>query len=368
MDYQLSHEGYMRTALELARAAMGQTGLNPIVGCVLVKEGRIVGLGSHLKRGTAHAEVHALRMAGAEAEGSTAYVTLEPCSHYGKTPPCADQLIEAGVKQVYVACEDPNPLVAGQGIQKLRDRGIEVHVGLLQNEAEQLNEKFFKFIRTGMPFVTLKTAMTLDGKVASKQGDSKWISNEEARQRVHVLRHQHQGIMVGAATVLADDPLLTARLESGAVQPTRIIVDSRLRIPLTAKVIQDRTAPTVILTSAAADAAAEERLAACGVKVYRCGTGPKVDLQEAMRKLAELEISSVLLEGGGTLNGAMLEAELIDKMVIFMAPKIIGGVSAPSIFQMEGKALMNEAYTLSSIHYEQIGDNICIIGYPHYGA
>lgn len=207
---RLDEKTYMRLALDMAKKTRGQTGINPVVGCVIVREGRIVGMGAHLRRGSHHAEIHALNMAGEEAKGSTVYVTLEPCSHYGKTPPCADRLIAAGVQKVVVAAEDPNPRVAGNGIRKLREGGIEVETGLLREEAEKLNEMFNKYIVTGLPFVTLKTASTLDGKIASRTGDSRWVTGEAAREYVHVLRHRHQAIMVGVETVLRDDPRLTA--------------------------------------------------------------------------------------------------------------------------------------------------------------
>ncbi|WP_127458247.1 bifunctional diaminohydroxyphosphoribosylaminopyrimidine deaminase/5-amino-6-(5-phosphoribosylamino)uracil reductase RibD, partial [Paenibacillus chondroitinus] len=251
----LNDEAYMRLALQMAESALGQTGINPVVGCVLVKDGRIVGMGAHLKRGHGHAEVLALQMAGEEAKGSTAYVTLEPCSHYGKTPPCSDRLIEAGVARVVVAGTDPNPQVAGTGIAKLRAHGIDVSVGLLGEEASSMNEAFNKYIVTRMPFVTLKTASTLDGRIASKTGDSKWITSPASRAFVHTLRHRHQGIMVGVDTVIADDPRLSARGDVPAVQPVRIIADSRLRVPLGAQVLteQDRQ-PTILLATAQAPA------------------------------------------------------------------------------------------------------------------
>ncbi|WP_200965131.1 bifunctional diaminohydroxyphosphoribosylaminopyrimidine deaminase/5-amino-6-(5-phosphoribosylamino)uracil reductase RibD [Insulibacter thermoxylanivorax] len=362
----LHDEAYMQLALELAAAARGQTDSNPIVGCVIVKDGRIVGLGSHLRRGEAHAEVHALKMAGGEARGSTVYVTLEPCSHRGRTPPCAKQLIEAGVKRIVAACRDPNPLVSGRGLKMLQEHGIETEVGVLEEQALQLNEHFFTYVAKGRPFITLKTASTLDGKVASYTGDSRWITNEEARAYVHTLRHQHQAIMVGIGTVLADDPSLTVRAPVPGVHPIRIIVDSQLRTPLHAKVVQDGLAETIILTTERADKQAAARLEQAGVTVIACGDGKRVDLPLAMQKLAEREIASILLEGGGTLNGAMLAHGLIDKMVLFYAPKIIGGAEAPANFQMTGIEKMADAYRLERVQIETFGDNVGIIGYPVY--
>lgn len=360
----LNDEYYMRLALQLAEKARGQTGINPIVGCVLVKDGRIVGLGSHLQRGSHHAEVHALQMAGKEAEGSTAYVTLEPCSHFGRTPPCADRLIAEKVARVVVACADPNPQVAGTGIDKLRRHGIRVDVGVLEREARDLNEMFNKFIVSKLPFVTLKSATTLDGKIASKTGDSKWISGESSRAYVHMLRHRHQAIMVGVDTVIADDPLLTARLETPALQPVRLVVDSRLRIPLDARVVQDTAAKTVVLTTNQASIEQMLRLNALGVEVVKCGDGPQVDLRKALAVLTEREIGSVLLEGGGKLNGAMLAAGLVDKIVLFLAPKIVGGTDAPGAFAMAGFEKMSEAIALERVSVERFGDDCCITGYP----
>ena len=361
----LNDEYYMRLALNLAEKTVGQTGINPAVGCVIAKGGRIVGMGAHLARGTSHAEIHALQMAGSEAEGSTVYVTLEPCSHYGRTPPCADRLIAEKVSRVVVACTDSNPLVAGRGIEKLRAHGIQVDVGVLEQEAIQLNEMFYKYITAKRPFVTLKSAMTLDGKIATHTGDSKWISGEESRAYVHMLRHRHQAIMVGVGTVIADDPQLTARLAVPSLQPIRIIVDSRLRIPLNARVLQDQDiARTIILSTNQASIEQIMRLNALGVEVIKCGDGPRVDLRKAMNILAEREIGSIFLEGGGILNGAMLREGLVDKIVLFVAPKIVGGAHAPSVFELPGANRMSEAIRLDRVRYETFGEDLCVIGYP----
>lgn len=360
----MSDEFYMSLALDMAERALGQTGINPVVGCVIVKNGRMVGLGTHLQRGKGHAEVHALEMAGNEAEGSTVYVTLEPCSHYGKTPPCSEKLIKAKVKKVIVACEDPNRQVAGKGISMLQRQGIEVEVGLLQDRARSLNEKFFKYITTGLPFVTLKTASTLDGKIAAKSGDSKWISNEQARKYVHLLRHRHQGIMVGVGTVIADNPELTTRLSVDGINPVRIIIDSKLRTPRYAKVVTDSLAPTILITTEGADKESAHYFEKQGIQVIRCGSGPRVDLLTALHKLSELEIGSILLEGGGTLNGAMLENKLVDRIVMFIAPKIVGGYHNLGSFRFEGVERMSEAITLNNLEVEKMDDNICISGLP----
>jgi diaminohydroxyphosphoribosylaminopyrimidine deaminase/5-amino-6-(5-phosphoribosylamino)uracil reductase len=365
----LNDEYYMRLAIQLAEGASGQTGINPVVGCVLVKDGRIIGMGAHLKRGTAHAEIHALQMAGAEAENSTAYVTLEPCSHFGITPPCCDRLIQEKVKRVVIGSVDANPLVAGQGIKRMRQHGIEVVTGVLADDCMQLNEMFNRFIVSRRPFVTLKTASTLDGKIASRTGDSKWITNEVSRAYVHTLRHRHQAIMVGIGTVLADDPLLTARLDVPALNPVRIIVDSKLRLSPGSKVVMDRTAETIVLTTGNAPVSRKKELAAAGVTLLECGDGDKVDLPKAMELLGGRDLASILLEGGGILNGAMLEQRLVDKIHLFFAPKIIGGGRlAPDNIQFAGFELMADAIQLERTTVQQFGEDICITGYPRYST
>lgn len=361
---QLSDEFYMNMALELAQGALGQTGVNPVVGCVIVKDGRVVGLGAHLRQGEAHAEIHALQMAGHEAKGSTVYVTLEPCSHFGRTPPCADRLIDEGVARVVVATLDPNPAVAGRGANRLREAGIRVEIGCLADRARLLNEVFNKYIVTRMPFVALKTASTLDGKIASRTGDSKWITGEASRAYVHTLRHRYQAIMVGVGTVIADDPMLTARLPVPALDPIPVVVDSRLRIPDTARVLSRPGA--ILLTTEQAPPERRKQLEDRGAVVLVAGEGPKVDLPLAMKWLGEREIASVLLEGGGRLNGSMLENRLVDKCYLFYAPKIIGGSDAPANFQFAGYDRMAEAITLERIQVQTFGDDVCLIGYPRY--
>lgn len=363
---RMNDEFYMRLALQMAEKTQGQTGTNPLVGCVIVKEGRIVGLGAHLQRGSHHAEIHALQMAGDAAEGSTVYVTLEPCSHFGRTPPCADRLISERVARVVVAAQDPNPQVAGSGIERLRRHGVAVDVGILGDEASRLNEVFNKYITVGRPFVTLKTASTLDGRIATRTGDSKWITGESSRGYVHELRHRHRAIMVGVDTVIADDPSLTTRLPVPALTPVRIVVDSRLRIPTDARVVRDGQAKTIVLSTKQASIEQAMKLNALGVEVLRCGDGPRVDLAAAMRSLAEREIPSVLLEGGGRLNGAMLEAGLVDKIVLFFAPKLVGGADAPTGFAFAGVERMGDALSLDRMEVERFGDDLCITGYPRY--
>ncbi|WP_309270333.1 bifunctional diaminohydroxyphosphoribosylaminopyrimidine deaminase/5-amino-6-(5-phosphoribosylamino)uracil reductase RibD [Paenibacillus sp.] len=361
----INDEFYMSLALDMAQRALGQTGINPVVGCVIVKDGALVGLGTHLQRGSGHAEVHAVQMAGNKAEGSTVYVTLEPCSHHGKTPPCCELLVEAKVKRVVIACEDPNPLVAGSGIDQLRRKGIEVKVGVLREKAVRLNEKFAKYITTGMPFVTIKTASTLDGKIAADTGDSKWISNAEARLQAHVLRHCHQAIMVGIGTIQADDPSLTTRHDGvDGLQPLRIVVDSQLRLTPEARIFSAGNAPVVVLTTERHQEQKAKLLMDHGAKILVCGSGPCVDLKTALKELGRLEIGSILVEGGGTLNGALLKERLVDRIVLYVAPKIIGGKAAPVNFVFEGIHRMADAITLGALEVEQVGDNVCISGIP----
>jgi len=361
----LNDEYYMRLALNLANGASGQTGVNPVVGCVVVKEGRIIGLGAHLKSGEAHAEVHALEMAGDQARGATAYVTLEPCSHYGRTPPCCERLIEEGVSRVVVAAVDPNPLVAGRGIARLREAGVEVSTGVLEADAAIQNEVFNKYILTGKPFVTLKTALSLDGRIATRTGHSRWITGAKSREAVHTLRHRHGGIMVGLRTLLADDPELTTRLSVPALHPTRIVVDSRLDIPENARALGGE-AQTILLTTGGADERKAERLRALGAEVIRCGTGERVDLPAAMEALGNRGISSILLEGGGKLNGAMLGAGLVDKAMLFYAPVVVGGAGAPSAFEFAGPAEMSSALRLARVTMQSFGEDWCVTGYPEY--
>lgn len=361
----MNDEWYMRLAMQLAAGAEGQTGINPVVGCVIVKDGRILGMGAHLRRGGDHAEIHALRMAGGEAAGATVYVTLEPCSHYGKTPPCANRLIEAGVMRVVVAAKDPNPLVSGRGLALLQAAGIQTEAGILEEEATQLNEVFNHFIVHRTPFITLKTASTLDGRIASRTGDSRWVTGDEARAYVHTLRHRNQGIMVGINTVIADDPSLTTRLDVPGMNPVPVVVDSSLRIPEDARLLERPGA--ILLSTYQAPPDKIKRLENRGHRVLLTGFGPQVDLDEAMRLLGEREIASVLLEGGGKLNGSLLEARLIHKCILFIAPKIIGGAGAPGNFEFAGYEKMGEAVILERMKVEQLGQDLCITGYPRYG-
>lgn len=363
----MTDERYMQLALTLAEAAQGQTGMNPAVGCVVVKDGRIVGLGAHLRQGEAHAEVHALNMAGSEAEGSTVYVTLEPCSHYGRTPPCAERLIRENVSRVVIAVQDPNPKVAGRGIAMLREHGVDVTVGVLEERASALNEVFFHNVAAGRPFVAVKTAATLDGRTAAPTGDSKWITNEASRAFVHELRHSYQAIMAGIGTVLADDPKLTARGEGPPRrQPLRVIVDSRLRTPPEAAALAPRADEwpnALILTTTAAPEPNRIALRRRGAEIIDCGGGPHVELSLALQELGKRGIASVLVEGGGTLSGALLAAGLVDKVYAFVAPKIIGS-GGPANFEFPGFPWMKDAIVLERTTVRTFGSDVLIEGYP----
>lgn len=356
------HEFYMNLALTNARAMKGQTDPNPLVGSVIVNENRIVGVGTHLKAGEPHAEIHALRMAGEKARGGTIYVTLEPCSHHGRTGPCAEAIVKAGIKKVVVATLDPNPVVAGNGIKILKDANIEVEIGICEEESKKLNEVFNKFIVTGKPFITLKSAMTLDGKISSFSWDSKWITSEEARKDVHQLRHEHVGILVGVNTVVKDNPELTTRIPNGR-NPIRIILDSSLKIPFEAKVVTDKLAETWIFTSQQYSREAKEKLELLGVKVFVTSGKERVDLHETLSILGEHSVSSVLIEGGGEVNASFLQEGLVDKLILYVAPKLIGGRTSPSFFSGEGIEKMVDAIKIDNMEVEKIGNDFKFTGY-----
>lgn len=355
---------YMQLAIDLAAKTKGQTSPNPNVGAVVVKDGRIVGMGAHLKVGEGHAEVQAIRMAGTNAEGSTIYVTLEPCSHYGKTPPCAELIIKEKVKRVVVATLDSNPLVSGRGIEMIEQAGIEVTVGVLEDEARCLNETFSKYIMTRLPFITVKTAMTLDGKIATHTGSSKWITGEAAREYVHKLRHEHDTIMVGVGTVLKDNPALTVRTKQQGINPIRIVIDSSLKTPTNANVIMDGQAPTWIFTTKQADQKKIEEFRGLGIEIIVTTGEQNVPMKEVMRYLGEKQVTSVLVEGGAALIGTLFDEQLIDKYIGFIAPKIVGGELAPTSIGGKGIESMGDAVNLDRLELKQYGADICLTGYP----
>ncbi|MFD1032715.1 bifunctional diaminohydroxyphosphoribosylaminopyrimidine deaminase/5-amino-6-(5-phosphoribosylamino)uracil reductase RibD [Metaplanococcus flavidus] len=358
-----SHEFYMDLALSNARTMKGQTDPNPLVGSVIVNDNRIVGVGAHLKAGEPHAEIHALRMAGDLARGGTIYVTLEPCSHFGRTGPCAQAIIDAGLREVVIAALDPNPIVSGNGVTMLEEAGISVVSGVRETESLKMNEVFNKFITAKTPFVTLKAASTLDGKIATHMLDSKWITGEDARRDVHELRSQNMAILVGVGTVIEDDPELTARIPNGR-NPIRIILDSSLRLPMDAKVVTDGAAETWIFTSRTYDSSKASQLKNAGIRMFETTGETRTDVNDLLRILGENGISSLFIEGGGTVNSAFLENRLIDKVVLYFAPKLVGGSDAPTFLEGRGFGLMKEAIDLADGEFSKIGKDFKFTGYP----
>ena len=356
-------EKYMAEALAIAQYARGRTSPNPMVGAVVVRDGRIVGQGWHRQAGTPHAEVHALQQAGELARGATMYVTLEPCSHHGRTGPCTEAVIAAGIKKVIVAMTDPNPLVAGQGIQKLRAAGIEVVEGVMAKEAAEINEVFIKWISTNIPFIVLKSAMSLDGKIAAHTGHSQWITGSKSREFVHQLRDCYDEILVGIGTVLADNPSLTTRLEPQGKNPVRIIVDSKARIPLDAQVITDGL-PTIVAVTTEAPQEKLEALRALGITILTTEAKQgRVDLRRLFEILGQQKITSILIEGGASINATVFAENLVDKINWFIAPKIIGGTGAPGPVGGIGIADVNQATLFEDIKMESIGEDILISAY-----
>lgn len=359
-----THDHFMQLALELARKGEGRTAPNPPVGAVIVKDGQIVGQGFHPKAGQPHAEIFALRDAGDKALGATIYVTLEPCSHFGKTPPCADALIAAGIAKVVVGTVDPNPKVAGNGVRRLQDAGIDVEVGVLENACQRLIAPFKKHILTGNPFTIYKTAMTLDGNTATKSGDSKWISGEESRLWVHQLRHRVDAIMVGSETVRLDDPQLSTRLpEGGGHDPLRIVVDSSLKTDPTCRMLRQQSKAGTLIATTSCDKEKIAALEKSGAEVL-CFTneGGYVPLKKLWQELGRRNIQRLLLEGGSGLATAVLEEKLIDQLVTFIAPKIVGGSSGFGIFSGPGCEKMGEAIELANVVYQQSGNDLMITG------
>lgn len=353
----------MKRALELALRGEGKVNPNPLVGAVIVKDNKIIGEGYHKKYGEGHAEVNAFNSTTEDVKGATMYVTLEPCSHYGNTPPCARKIVEKKIKKVVIGAIDPNPLVAGNGIKILKENGIEVVTGVLGKECNDINYIFNKFISRKQPFVIMKTAMTLDGKIATCTGDSMWITGEGAREYVHKVRNKVAAIMVGIGTVLKDNPELTCRIKGG-VNPIRIIVDSKGRIPLEARVlnIKDCTM-TIVATTNEIDCDKEKALEDKGIKIIKTqGKNNKVNLNELMTKLGEMKIDSILLEGGSKLNFSALNEGIVDRVQTFIAPKIVGGENAKTPVGGEGIKHINDAIYLSDIEIIKFGQDILIEG------
>ncbi|MFA5077750.1 MAG: bifunctional diaminohydroxyphosphoribosylaminopyrimidine deaminase/5-amino-6-(5-phosphoribosylamino)uracil reductase RibD [Candidatus Micrarchaeia archaeon] len=357
---QSEDEKFMRLALKLA--AKGNPSPNPYVGALIVKGGKIIGKGYHEKAGMAHAEVDALKsLRNAEdAKGAVLYSTLEPCNHFGKTPPCTKAVIDAGISKVVFGMKDPNPNVAGGGENELRKAGLEVECGVLEDEAVKQNEVFVKYCRTGLPFVIVKAAMSMDGKIATRTGDSRWISGEKARRYAHGMRSSCDAVLVGINTVLEDDPQLTARIPGGR-NPVKIVLDDALRTPLGAKLLQE--GKTIIATCVNAREERKKALEQNGAKVILCGGG-RVDLRILLVELGKMGMISVLVEGGGEVQGSFLDAGLIDKLVLVYAPMLIGGREAKTAFGGNGSELVARAMKLRTENVKKIGPDYIFECYP----
>ena len=354
----MTDEFYMRRAIELAKKGRGWTNPNPMVGAVIVKNGSIIGEGYHEKCGELHAERNAIASLTESAEGATLYVTLEPCCHYGKTPPCTEAILEQKIARVVIGSRDPNPKVSGKGAKILREAGVRVEEDFLREECDALNPVFFHYITTGLPYVVMKYAMTADGKIATKTGASKWISGEEARSLVHEMRHDYMAIMAGIGTVLADDPMLNVRIE-GLKSPIRVVCDSKLRIPLESQIV--RTAGEYRTIVAYVDGENEKEAALADAKVELLeipSESETVDLKDLMQKLGEMGIDSVFIEGGGTLNENALRSGIVQEVKAFIAPKIFGGASVKTPVEGIGVAEVNEAVLMELTNISKIGEDI----------
>jgi len=351
---------YMELAIELAKNGEGAVNPNPMVGAIVVKDGEIIGRGYHKKFGGPHAEVYALEEAGILAKGADMYVTLEPCSHHGKTPPCADAIIKAGIRRCIVAMKDPNPLVAGRGLNKMKEAGIEVISGIMEQESQEINKVFVKYINNDIPYIFLKTALTLDGKIATSSGDSKWISNEEARKKVQKYRNKYMGIMVGINTVLKDNPRLTARIENG-IDPYRIVIDPELVINIEANIIMNNTDKKTIIVTSQENMRNEKykKLKEKNVKFIFI-PGKEFEIYIVMQEIKKLGIDSVLVEGGSKVISHILREKIVDEGVFFIAPKILGDSNAIPLIEGFDVEKMSEAIKLKDVNYKIYGDNIGI--------
>ena len=354
----ISHKKYMDMAIKLAERGKGYVSPNPLVGCIIVKRGKIVGRGYHKKFGEAHAEINALKIAGKKAMNATLYVNIEPCSHWGKTSPCTEKIVESGIREVVVGMEDPNPVV--DGYKELKFRGLKTRIGILRRNAKKINESYVKYIKTKKPFVILKLAMSLDGKIATSTGDSKYITSREARRYVHQLRSEADAVMVGINTVIKDNPLLDSRLVKGK-NPTKIVVDSTLKISEKAKIFKDPS-KVIIATTKNAPKKKIDELHQRGVRVLVLGLkNGLVDLKELMKELGKSGITPVIIEGGAELSGNAIKERIVDKVLMFTAPKIIGNGLGP--IKNLGIKKVNKAIKLKNIVTRSIGKDILVEGY-----
>jgi len=366
MNKTAKPESYMKKALKLAGKARGRTSPNPMVGALVIKDDEIVGKGFHPEAGKPHAEIYALQEAGEQARQATMYVTLEPCNHHGRTPPCTEAIIEAGISRIFVGMEDPNPKVAGKGIARLRDAGLDVIVGILEEYCRQLNEAYIKYITTNTPFVTLKIAASMDGRIATHAGHSHWITNEKSRCYVHRLRDENDAILIGIGTLLQDNPKLTTRLpRKKGRNPYRIIVDSRLRTPLHANIFGEDAKEKLILVTGCKDHNEIKLYRERTFRILQIPTDElgQLDLQILMEKLAKLEIMSVLIEGGSEISGSSVDAGIIDKICFFYAPLLIGGRGATGMMGGQGINFIPEAQRVKNLKIKYFGTDICVEGY-----
>lgn len=355
-------EKYMSLAIELAKKGYGYTAPNPVVGAVIVKDGCIIGQGYHEKYGEPHAERNALASCTQSPEGATIYVTLEPCCHHGKQPPCTDAILEAGISRVVTGSGDPNPLVGGKGIQILKDHGIQVSEHVLKEECDGLNQAFFHYIQTGRPYVTMKYAMAMDGKIAAYTGASKWVTGEEARHHVHEQRKKNTAIMVGIGTVLADDPMLNCRIEGGR-NPIRIVCDTHLKTPVTSNIVKTAKDIPTIIACCVADKELQRPYKEAGCKILLTEKKMShIDLEHLMKQLGKEKIDSILLEGGGTLNWAALEAGIVQKVQAYIAPKLFGGTTAKTPVEGRGVEEPDQAFLIKHKKVSFLGDDLLIEG------
>lgn len=358
-----NHEYYMRRAMELALKAKGKTSPNPMVGAIVVKNAKIIGEGFHKQAGLAHAEIVALDEAGKKAKGATLYVTLEPCAHFGRTPPCVDRIIKSGIKEVIVGMVDPNPINNGKGINVLRQNRIKVETGFLAEELRKINESFIKYISKRMPFVTVKVAQSLDGKIATRTGDSKWITSDKSRAYAHKIRTQFDAVMVGVNTVLKDNPRLDAWFSRR--HPVKIIVDSQLSIPQNANLFSGKSQVIIVTLPVRPGQETENRkLLAAKAKILEVREKDgQINLKDMMKKLAQLEITNILVEGGGMLIGSLFDDGLVDKILFFISPKIIGGKESTSSVMGKGVERVEKALRLKETKLRRFGEDVLVEAY-----
>jgi diaminohydroxyphosphoribosylaminopyrimidine deaminase/5-amino-6-(5-phosphoribosylamino)uracil reductase len=362
-----THERFMKKALALARRGLGSTSPNPVVGALVVKNGRVIGSGYHTRPGASHAEIEALSRAGDEAKGATLYVTLEPCNHYGRTPPCTEAILESGIRSAVVGMNDPNPHVRGGGCDYLRAHGVEVVCGVLEEECSSVNEVYIKYVTRDKPFVTVKGALTLDGWIATRTGNSKWITNEKSRRFVHTLRKRNDAIMVGIDTIIADDPVLLPYLsKSSAPDPVRVIVDTSLRIPSKSRVLDKATSTlTIVASGSNVSTAKRKAIEGQGARVVRCRMkNGQIDLSELLERLAEMSICSVLVEGGAALFSSFVRGRLVDKCYLFLAPKLLGGGDGIPFTRGRGCDIIKDCVGLKVVRVRRFDDDIMVEAYP----